>query len=157
MRTQPSRYWNCFAEKLVPPLELHRRRIEQQVHVRRGLEELAQRIGRSRRRFEKGVEIVVDRLDHLVEPLAVALEAFLVLLAAAGQMRRDVGILDLVLRAGDDPHPGLAVFARIALDRRKQDHIVDADDVRLDRLQHPGRSFSAHLAVDTIICQQSFT
>ena len=122
--------------QLVTPLELHRRRIEQQVHVRRGLEELAERILLLAGRFEKGVEVVVDRLDDLVEPLAVAPEAFFIVGGKTRQMRRDVRILDLVLRAGDDTHPWLTTLARIALDRRKQDHIVDADDVRLDLLQH---------------------
>ncbi len=74
----------------------------------------------------------MDRLDHLVEAVAVARVACGVVLAAAGEMRRDVRILDLVLRARDDAHPGLAEL----LDGREQDDVVDADEVGLDLGQH---------------------
>ncbi|MOA22418.1 hypothetical protein D3C78_1429720 [compost metagenome] len=47
-------------------------------------------------------------------------------------MRRDIRVFDLVFRAGNDPHPRLAVL----LDRREQDHVVDADQVGLDLVQH---------------------
>ena len=51
-----------------------------------------------------------------------------VVLAAAGQVRGNRLVLDLVLRARDDSHPGLAE----PLDGGKQDHVVDADHIRLD-------------------------
>jgi hypothetical protein len=126
-------------------LELRRLGIKQQVEVGRGLEELAERIGRLVVSTQERVEVVMDRLDDGVEMVAVTLMAGVVILAAAGQMRRDVLVLDLVFRAGDDADPWLAIL----LDRREQDDVVDAST--------PGRSFSAHLALSTIAVQQSFT
>ena len=124
-----------FRRQRMRTVELDRLRIEQEVHVGRGLEELADRIGGLTRRGEEGVEIVVDRLDHLVEAIAESLLAHIVILAAAGEMRRDLGILDLVFRAGDDAHPRLAEM----LDRREEDDIVDADEIRLDPGKHTGQ------------------
>ena len=90
-------------------------------------------------RLQERVEVVVDRPDHLVEAVAVGLEARLVLLAAAGEVRRDIRVLDLVLGARDDAHPRLAVRLRVALDRREQDHVVHADDVGLHLVEHAGQ------------------
>ena len=125
--------------QLVLALELHGGRIEQDVHVRARLEELAQRILLLAHRFQEGVEIVMDRLNRSVEMLAVAREALSVLLAAPRQMRRNLRVLDLVFGTRDDPHPRLAVGFGIALDRRKQDDIVDADDIWLHLVQHGGQ------------------
>ena len=46
---------------------------------------------------------VLDPRDHLLEARVVGREAGRVVFAAARKVRRDVGIRDLVLRAGDDP------------------------------------------------------
>ena len=73
----------------------------------------------------------MGRLDQLQEALLELLEARLVLLMAAGEMGRDIGIGDLVLRAGDDADPGLAR----RLDGGEEDDIVDADHVGLDAVQ----------------------
>jgi len=81
----------------------------------------------------------MDWLDRGVEMLAVFGKALFVLLAAARKMRRNVRILDLVFRAGNDPHPGLLVVPGIALDRREQDDIVDADDIGLHLGKHAGQ------------------
>ena len=54
-------------------------------------------------------------------------------------MRGNVRILDLILRAGDDAHPRLAVLLGIALDGGKQDHVVDADHVGLHPVENAGQ------------------
>ena len=77
------------------------------------------------------VEAGMGRLDQFQEPLLELLEARLVLLMAAGEMGRDIGIGDLVLRAGDDADPGLAR----RLDGGEEDHIVDADHIGLDAVE----------------------
>jgi hypothetical protein len=79
---------------------------------------------------------IVDRLDDFIEAVAVAGKAYPILLAAAREMRRDIRILDFVLRAGNDADPGLAVVTGIVLDGREQDDIVDAHDIRLDRIEY---------------------
>ena len=107
--------------------------------------------------LEEPVEVVMDRLDDLVEAPAKPLETRRVLLPAAGQMRRNLGILNLVFRAGDDPDPGLAMLARIPLDGRNRITLSTQTTSGLSRDSTSGKSFSAHLAVETIACQQSFT
>src|SRR5207249_5486917 len=86
--------------------------------------------------LQEGIEIVMDRLDDFIEPVSVAGKAFPILLAAAREMRRDIRILDFVLRAGNDADPGLVVVTGIVLDGREQDDIVDAHDIRLDRIEY---------------------
>ena len=94
----------------------------------RGLEELTEGVRVLPALGEEAVEVVVDRLDDLGEALAERAVPGPVVLAASGEVWRYRLVLDLVLRARDDPHPGLAE----PLDGRKQDHVVDADHVRLD-------------------------
>ena len=84
--------------------------------------------------LDLGQEIVeprMGRLHQVEEPILELFKAGVIVLVAAGEMRRNVGIGDFVLRAGDDAHPGTAG----ALDRGKQDHVIDRDQVRLDALQ----------------------
>ena len=108
--------------------ELHRLRIQQQVQMGRCLEELAERVRVLPALGEEAVEVVVDGFDDLVEALAERTVPGPVVLTAAGQVRRYRLVLDLVLRARDDPRPGLAE----PLDGGEQDHVVDADHVRPD-------------------------
>ena len=56
-------------------------------------------------------------------------------------MRRNVRIFDLVLRTRDDAHPRAAAIARIPLDRRKQDDVVDAHHIGLEPSQHARQIF----------------
>ena len=77
------------------------------------------------------VEPRMGRLHQIQEAILERLEPGLVVLVAAGEMRRDVGIRNLVLGTGDDAHPGAAG----ALDRREQNHVVDRNQIRLDALQ----------------------
>ena len=81
--------------------------------------------------LQERVEPRMGRLDQIEEPVLEDLEAGMVVLVAAGEMRRDIGIGDLVLRAGDDADPGTAG----TLDRREQDHVIDRDQVRLEALE----------------------
>ena len=104
--------------------------------MRAGLEELAQRIFLLTRRFQEGVEIIMDRLDHLIEMLAIGGLSFLVLGAGTRKMRRDIGILDLVFGARDDAYPGLPVLLGVALDGREQNDVVDADDIGLHLVEN---------------------
>ena len=118
-------------------LEFHRLGVEQEVEKGRGLEELPDRVGLLAVLLEKRVEVGVKRPDHFVEAAAIALVAGVVVFAAARQVGRDGLVLDLVFRARDDAHPGLARL----LDGGKQDHVIDADQVGLDAGQHARQVF----------------
>ena len=52
-------------------VELHRLRIEQQVHERAILEEVADRVGGLAVLREKAIEVLMDRVDHVVEVFTV--------------------------------------------------------------------------------------
>jgi ribosome assembly protein YihI (activator of Der GTPase) len=64
------------------PAELNGLRIEEQVHEGGRLEELANRIGTLSCRGQEFVEVIVDRLDHLVEARSKGLVAFGIVLPA---------------------------------------------------------------------------
>ena len=107
--------------------------------MRARLEELAQRVLLLSHGGEEAVELLVDRLDHRIEALAIGGMRLLVLGTGTRKMRRNVRVLDLVLRARDDAHPWLAVGLGIALDGREEDDVVDADDVRLHLVENAGQ------------------
>jgi len=70
----------------------------------------------------------VDRLDDLEETRPVGLEAGLVVLPTARDMRGKIGIDDLVLGARSDADPGAAGV----LDRREHDAVIETDQVGFD-------------------------
>jgi hypothetical protein len=112
----------------VAATEAQRLRVEQQVQVGGRQEELGKRQRLVTARREELVETGVDGPDHLGEALAVALEAGPVVLAAPGEVRRDVGVRDLVLAARDHADPGAADALGVGVER---DVVVD-DEVRGD-------------------------
>ena len=81
-----------FGIEWVAAVELYRLGIKQQVQVRRHFKELSWGIRRLAILGEKAIEAFMDRGDDLLEALLKALEAGMVLLAAARKVRRDVRI-----------------------------------------------------------------
>ena len=82
-------------------------------------------------RCDEFIEVVVDGLHHLGEARSVAIEARAVVLAAAGEVRGDLGIGDLVLAARDHPHP--RAVARFCVGVAGD--VVVHDEVGLDAAQ----------------------
>src|SRR5664280_2645069 len=141
-------------------LELYGLGIEQQVEERRCFEELADGIGRFAVLREECVEAIVDGADYFVETIFVGTEALLVLFATAREVRGNLRIGNFVFTAGDDAHPRLAVL----LDRGKENHVVDADEVGSHLVENGGEIFLrpdsgiddsvptvAHIVVDLVV------
>ena len=66
--------------------------------------------------------------DHLIEAIQVGLVGRVIVFTTTGEVRRYIGIGNLVLAAGDDPHPRYTVL----LAGGEQDDVVDTDQIGLD-------------------------
>jgi len=112
--------------------EFHGFGIEKEIEIRRGFEKLAEGIRRFVAGGEEGVEAGVNGGNDIIEVALVASETVEIVLAAAGEVGRDLRIGDFVFRARDDADPRLGGL----LDGGKEDDVVDTNEVGADFVEN---------------------